>query len=161
MRILTAARMREADRLTTEKLGIPSLQLMGNAGAGVVTFLQKEVPDLSKRRIMVLCGKGNNGGDGFVVARSLKQLGANPTVIIFAEPKAVRGDAAINLELWRKSDGVLIPITETAIWKEGIGGSIGVQKIIVDALLGTGLTGPVTGLLAEVIQTVNHVSSRA
>src|SRR5580704_19159372 len=93
MRILTAAQMREADRLTTERHAIPSLQLMGNAGTGVAAFLQKEFPDLAKRRILVLCGKGNNGGDGFVVARLLKQLGANPTVIIFAEPKAVRGDA--------------------------------------------------------------------
>jgi NAD(P)H-hydrate epimerase len=160
MRILTAAQMREADRLTTEKHAIPSLQLMGNAGTGVVAFLQKEFPDLLKRRIVVLCGKGNNGGDGFVVARLLKQLGANPMVILFAEPEAVRGDAALNMERWRQSGAVLISITEIAIWKEGIGGSIEVQEIIVDALLGTGLTGPVTGLLAQVIKDVNELSSR-
>jgi hydroxyethylthiazole kinase-like uncharacterized protein yjeF len=153
--------MREADRLTTEKHGIPSLQLMDNAGEGVVALLQKKFRDLPKWRICILCGKGNNGGDGFVVARLLKQLGANPTVILFAEREAVRGDAALNMERWRQSGAVLIPIMDIATWEEGIGRSIEAQGIIVDALLGTGLTGPVTGLLAQVIQGVNDLSSGA
>jgi hydroxyethylthiazole kinase-like uncharacterized protein yjeF len=160
MRILTAAQMREADRLTTEKHGVPSLQLMENAGAGVVAFLQKVFSGLAKRRIAVLCGKGNNGGDGFVVARLLKQSGANSAVILFAGPDSVRGDAALNLERLRQSGAALATITDLAVWKQGTSASIESMEIIVDALLGTGLTGPVTGLLAQVIQDVNALSSR-
>ena len=66
MKVLTAEQMREADRLTTDRYGIPSLQLMENAGAAVADYLSDTFPDLSTRSIVVLCGKGNNGGDGLV-----------------------------------------------------------------------------------------------
>jgi len=160
MRILTAQQMREADRLTTEKHGIPSLQLMGNAGAGVVALLQKLFSDLPKRRIVVLCGKGNNGGDGFVVARLLKQLGASPSVILLAQPEAIHGDAALNMERWRHCGGEFHSITDVADWHDGGRSAIEGQEIIVDALLGTGISGPVTGILAQVIEDVNAISSR-
>jgi hydroxyethylthiazole kinase-like uncharacterized protein yjeF len=161
MRILTAAQMREADRLTTERHGIPSLQLMGNAGTGVVAFLQKEFPDLAKRRILVLCGKGNNGGDGFVVARLLKQLGASPRVYLFASPEEVRGDALLNLERWKQSGESAISITDAAHWTDAYRDTLSNFEIIVDALLGTGLSGPVTGFLAQVIHDVNELVNRA
>src|ERR1700756_1986298 len=103
MKILTAEQMREADRLTTERYGIPSLQLMENAGAAVANYLSDTFPDLSTRRILVLCGKGNNGGDGFVVARRLRERSAPPRVFLFAEPAALRGDAAVNLRLWQEA----------------------------------------------------------
>ncbi len=108
MKVLTAEQMREVDRLTTERYGIPSLQLMENAGAAVADYLSETFSDsLATRNILVLCGKGNNGGDGFVVARRLRERGAPPRVILFAEPSAVRGDAAVNLQLWQKSGGDL------------------------------------------------------
>lgn len=160
MRILTAAQMREADRLTIERHAIPSLQLMGNAGTGVVAFLQKEFADLPRRRIAVLCGKGNNGGDGFVVARLLRQLGASPIVLLFAAADAIHGDAALNLERWRQAGGALTIITEISQWNDGMRNALDGVQIIVDALLGTGLTGPVEGLLAQVIQDVNVHSGR-
>jgi NAD(P)H-hydrate epimerase len=156
MRILTAAQMREADRLTTERHGVTSLQLMGNAGSGVVAFLQKEYADLPRRRIVVLCGKGNNGGDGFVVARMLFQLGAKPAVFLFAQPERVQGDAAFNLERWRHVGGALTTVTEIAEWKDWMDNVLGAHEIVVDALLGTGLSGPVEGLLAYVIQSINE-----
>ncbi|HLW98272.1 MAG TPA: NAD(P)H-hydrate dehydratase [Candidatus Acidoferrales bacterium] len=158
MRILTAAQMREADRLTSERHGVTSLQLMGNAGSGVVAFLQKEYPDLAKRRILILCGKGNNGGDGFVVARLLFQLGSKPGVFLFARPEEVQGDAAFNLERWRHVGGALTTITEIGEWKDWMDNVLGAHELVVDALLGTGLSKPVEGLLAYVIQSINEHS---
>ena len=161
MRILTAAQMREADRLTTERHGIPSLQLMGNAGTCVVGFLQKEFSDLPNKRILVLCGKGNNGGDGFVVARLLKQLGASPKVFLFAAPEEVRGDALLNLERCTHASGAVVSITEVSQWNEWLRDGLEKFEIIIDALLGTGLNAPVTGFLAQVISDVNGLGNYA
>ncbi len=164
MRILTAGQMREADRLTIERHGISSLQLMGNAGAAVVEFLRKECPNLFtvsenkdplKSRVTVLCGKGNNGGDGFVVARLLKQSGASPMVVLFGTPDAVRGDAALNLERWKQTGGGVLSVSTAEEW-ENYRGAISKCEIVVDALLGTGLAGPVTGTLAQAIDDVNE-----
>jgi hydroxyethylthiazole kinase-like uncharacterized protein yjeF len=157
MRILTAAQMREADRATTDRLGIPGLQLMENAGTGVVAFLQKEFPDLSKKRIVILCGKGNNGGDGFVVARLLKQIGAPAKIILFATPEEVRGDALLNLERLRRAGEEIISITTAEQWAAWKSNEFERCELIVDALLGTGLNAPVTGLLAQVIGDVNEL----
>src|ERR1700758_1420949 len=99
--------MREADRLTTERYGIPSLQLMENAGAGVAEYLSDVFPDLPARRILVLCGKGNNGGDGLVVARRLRERNARPCAFLFAEPSELHGDAATNLHRWQEGSGEL------------------------------------------------------
>jgi hydroxyethylthiazole kinase-like uncharacterized protein yjeF len=161
MRILTAAQMREADRLTVERHRISSLQLMGNAGTGVVTFLQKKFSDLAKRRILVLCGKGNNGGDGFVVARLLKQLGASPTVFLFASPEEVRGDALLNLERCKHAGEGVTSVTDAARWEELRRDALAETEIIVDALLGTGLNAPVTGFLAQIITDVNDFANHA
>ena len=97
MKALTAAQMREADRLTTERYGIPSLQLMENAGAAIAEFVRGKIHGLVRRKIVVLCGKGNNGGDGLVAARLLKESGCTPKVFLFSNPTAVEGDAAVNL----------------------------------------------------------------
>lgn len=155
MKVLTAAEMRVVDRLTAERLGIPSLELMENAGGRVAEFLEAQFPDLPKRRVVILCGKGNNGGDGLVVARLLKQQGAHPAVYLFAQPEAVRGDAAANLKRWRENSGELHVVTQASDW-EAARASAATAEIIVDALLGTGLSGPVEGLLARVIDDVNN-----
>ena len=73
MKILTAAEMREVDRLTTKRYGVPSLTLMENAGKSVADFIASRFPDFKRRPIVVLCGKGNNGGDGFVAARTCRR----------------------------------------------------------------------------------------
>ena len=116
MKILTAEQMREADRLTSERYGIPSLQLMENAGAVIADYLWTAYPDLAARRVLVLCGKGNNGGDGLVVARRLRQRGASPRVILFAEPAGLRGDAATNLKSWQQGMGELRVVTSKSDW---------------------------------------------
>jgi hydroxyethylthiazole kinase-like uncharacterized protein yjeF len=154
MKVLTAEQMREVDRLTTDRYGVPSLQLMENAGAAVADYLSQAFPDLSTRSILVLCGKGNNGGDGFVVARRLREGGAPPRVFLFAEPSAVRGDAAVNLQLWQTGGGELHAVNSKSEWAKARE-ALNEADLVVDALLGTGIKGPVEGLLASVIDDVN------
>src|SRR5271168_1217237 len=91
MKILTAAEMRETDRVTVEQFGIPSLTLMENAGSAVARFVLREFPE--HRKIAVLCGKGNNGGDGFVAARKLADTGLLVTVLLLGDPADLKGDA--------------------------------------------------------------------
>src|ERR1700719_4658603 len=101
MKVLTATEMKEVDRRTTERDGGPSRTLMENAGRSVAEFIRQTFPNIKHRRIVVLCGKGNNGGDGFVVARHLASLGATPAVFLAAAPDDLRGDAAANLAKWQ------------------------------------------------------------
>ena len=154
MKILSAAEMREVDRLTTARYGIPSLTLMENAGASVAQFIAQRWPRFALQRIVVLCGKGNNGGDGFVVARRLQELGAKPGVYLFATPEEMRGDAATNCERWREMSGGL-QIVRNSGELQNIKPTLESADIIIDALLGTGTRGAVEGLLAEAIEAVN------
>lgn len=151
MKILTAAEMRQVDRLTTERFRIPGLTLMENAGKSVAEFIGSRVPDLNKRRIVVLCGKGNNGGDGFVVARHLLKMGARPIVHLFAGARDVKGDAAKNLALWKRAKGKL----HLDHGEKGSLGPFDSNCLIVDALLGTGTRGAVEGRMRDVISAVN------
>jgi NAD(P)H-hydrate epimerase len=158
VKVLTAQQMREADRLTTDRYGISSLQLMENAGAAIADYLWNAYPNLHARGVLILCGKGNNGGDGLVVARRLRERGVSPQVILFAEPSAVRGDAAANLKTWQQQMGELRLVTGAAEW-ESARAALADADLIVDALLGTGLNGPVEGLLAQVIDDVNAAAA--
>ena len=100
MKVLTAAQMREVDRRTAE-LGIPNIILMENAGQRVVEFLEREYAPLAKQRIVVVCGKGNNGGDGLVVARQLYTR-IKPDflrVVLAANPDEMQGDALANYKM--------------------------------------------------------------
>ena len=99
MRVLNAAQMREADRRTIDEIGIPSLVLMENAGRQVVAAMEAMHSDLLERQVAVLCGRGNNGGDGFVVARTLLQRGVDVSVFLIGRVADVRGDARTNLEI--------------------------------------------------------------
>lgn len=157
MKILTAAEMREVDRLSTERYGIPSLTLMENAGSGVAQFIAERFSNLANRRVAVLCGKGNNGGDGFVVARHLREMGAKPEVFFFTESNQPVGDAAANLNRWRESSGLLHTVITEHQWQAAKLG-IASAEIYVDALLGTGVRGRAEGLLEKVIQEVNQHS---
>ena len=160
MKVLTAAEMREVDRLTTERYGVPSLDLMENAGARVVEFLGERFRNLARRRIVVLCGKGNNGGDGFVVARRLRELGAKPEVFLFGAPGDVRGDAEVNLKRWQEARENLRIVGTPAAWAASKD-ALAPAEIVLDALLGTGLRGAVEGLMAVVIEDVNRLRPRS
>ena len=116
MRILTAAQMQRLDRLTSERYGVPSLTLMENAGSGVVEFLERRFAPLEQHRIAIFCGRGNNGGDGLVVARLLRARGLKPRVLLFADPQAVKGDAAVNLERLAATGGPEV-VEDAAAWQ--------------------------------------------
>lgn len=160
MKALTAAEMREVDSLTTERYGIPSLQLMENAGTSLFEFLRAYYFDGAASRAAILCGKGNNGGDGFVAARLLQEKGLKPRVYLFADGKTVRGDAAENLARLKNSGAKIQEITDCQQW-ELMRDEIAKSRLIMDALLGTGLKGKVEGLLASVIEDVNKISRDA
>ena len=140
MKILTAAQMQRIDRLTTERYGVPSLTLMENAGGGVVQFLAERFAPLERQHIVILCGRGNNGGDGLVVARMLRDRGLKPRVLLFADPQKVQGDAAVNLERLAIS-GMPEVVGSPEAWQL-IKPSLQGTTLVVDALLGTGLTKP-------------------
>jgi ADP-dependent NAD(P)H-hydrate dehydratase / NAD(P)H-hydrate epimerase len=92
MKIVSAAEMREIDRSTSERFGVPSITLMENAGSAVARFVLSDFP--RAERVSVVCGKGNNGGDGFVVARKLVEAGRAVRVLLLSDPADLRGDAA-------------------------------------------------------------------
>ncbi|HWF38476.1 MAG TPA: NAD(P)H-hydrate dehydratase [Candidatus Acidoferrales bacterium] len=154
MKALTAAEMRDVDRLTTERHGIPGLMLMENAGTSVAEFVRKKFPHLERRSVVVFCGKGNNGGDGFVVARKLREFGAKPFVYLFAQLEEMRGDAAANRDHWKKSGGEIHVVSDAAGMAAGRSAAQSAD-IVIDALLGTGTRGPVEGLLREAIEAMN------
>jgi NAD(P)H-hydrate epimerase len=154
MKILSAAEMREVDRLTSEQHGIRGLTLMENAGAAVAGFCATQFPHLAGRRIVVLCGKGNNGGDALVVARHLRGMGARPEVWLLAKAEEVHGDAAANRDRWLISGGDLRLASSAEEWKR-TRAALGGAQIVVDGIFGTGFRGPVEGWLAEVIDDVN------
>ena len=160
MKALTAAEMREVDRLTTERCGIPSLQLMENAGTNVFDFLRSAYGDVATSHAAVLCGKGNNGGDGFVVARLLQETGLKPRVYLFAEAGTLRGDAAENFSRLKNSGAAMQVVDCISHW-ETARGVVAKSHVIVDALLGTGLKGKVEGTLASVIEDLNKISRGA
>ncbi|HKV06275.1 MAG TPA: NAD(P)H-hydrate dehydratase [Candidatus Acidoferrales bacterium] len=160
MKILTAAEMREVDRLTTARYRVPSLALMEAAGKSVSEFVQSRFLDFQRRRIVVLCGKGNNGGDGFVAARYLRGAGAKPRLLLLAELRDVKGDAGKNLKRWRKAASDLEVVRTSSEW-QSLKPLLASADIIVDALLGTGARGPAEGLLAEVIRDLNARPARS
>ena len=163
MKALTAAEMREVDRLTTERFGIHGHQLMESAGKSVADVFLEKYSERNPRppgRVCVLCGKGNNGGDGFVVARYLKEHVRRVSVYLFADPGDLQGDAARNYQRWRELGETITVIRGEEDWIRAWPEAAG-SEVIVDALLGTGIRGGAGGLLAQVIENINRYSQDA
>src|SRR5215831_15868437 len=152
MKIVTAAEMREIDRLTTERYGVPSLTLMENAGTAVAEFALKHFDFTS---VCVVCGKGNNGGDGFVAARKLKEAGKQVFVLVLAKSaEDLRGDAA---EMFKKLSVAPVWVGEEADFgKDGVKKVIGAE-LIVDAILGTGFKQRIQGVPAKAVGVINQL----
>jgi NAD(P)H-hydrate epimerase len=147
MKVLTTAEMREVDRRTGE-LGIPGIVLMENAAHRVVEAMERRFAPLAAQRVVVLCGKGNNGGDGMAVARQLftRFRPRSLEVVLLAPLEELKGDAAANYRMLRACG---CPV-ETAIPE-----SARLATLVVDALLGTGISGPPSGGVAEAIRAIN------
>ena len=142
MKLLTADQMRLVDRKTIQDLGIPGTTLMENAGIGVVQILEEQFEQLDAFRVAVVCGRGNNGGDGFVIARQLFMRGIVPDVYILCPARDIKDDARVNYEILRNYGAVpLIEVPSQEAWRKK-GASLDGYQLIVDAIFGTGLTKP-------------------
>jgi hydroxyethylthiazole kinase-like uncharacterized protein yjeF len=160
MKILKAAQMAEVDRLTTEQHLIPSILLMENAGRSVADQLGNDCPGLLHKNIAILCGRGNNGGDGFVVARYLSLRGATPSVLLFSDPEKLKGDALTNWKIIRTMD-LPIQILPTPSEAKSYLRKIVPPDVIVDALFGTGLSKAIGPDFRGIIEWINRNSSTA
>ncbi|MCX6563386.1 MAG: NAD(P)H-hydrate dehydratase [Candidatus Aminicenantes bacterium] len=154
MKVLTSIQMREIDRKTIEGIGIPGAVLMENAGIRITQAILKRFPEVAEQNIVVVAGKGNNGGDGFVVARHLFNRGARPTVLLLAKKDEVKGDAALNLAVAGRIGVEIVETPTVAEWKKH---KVGVwhASVIIDAIFGTGLIKPADGIYAAAIEDIN------
>lgn len=151
MKITTAEEMRAIDRATSEKFGVPSLTLMENAGGAIARFILQNYP--AANRVTVVCGKGNNGGDGFVIARKLHRAGRVVEVLLLASRAELKGDALVMFERLPLRPIEVTSPTELAGESSR---SLANCDLLVDAVLGTGFRPPVTGLYADAIDVMNR-----
>ena len=158
MKILTSAEMRAIDRAAIGDLGIPGVVLMENAGQRIYRAVKFRFPEIAAERIVIVAGKGNNGGDGFVVARHLFNAGARPEVLLLAARDDVRGDAAVNLGIALKSGIVVTEIPDAAAWRKARA-VLNRATIVVDAIFGTGLEKPLEGLFAQAVADINRTEA--
>src|ERR1035437_6490722 len=158
MQILTSAEMGAVDRRTAEEFGVPLATLMENAGAAVAAFCLRQYP--AAEHVVVLCGKGNNGGDGFVAARVLAAAGVSVRVILLGRADEVKGEAAEALRRLRAESaavGVLEVVDEAGL--AGVRGVLKLAELIVDAVVGTGFKPPLRGLAATLRETIAGVDA--
>jgi ADP-dependent NAD(P)H-hydrate dehydratase / NAD(P)H-hydrate epimerase len=161
MKIVSAAEMREIDRATSERFGVPSITLMENAGSAVARFVLSDYPQAE--RVAVVCGKGNNGGDGFVVARKLVEAGRAVRVLLLCDPAELRADAA---KMFQTMLGTVRPLNiapliapDASALDSSEAAEIFSADVIVDAILGTGFRPAVSPLYAAVIGKMNAASA--
>jgi len=155
MNTLTRAEVREVDRRAIEEFGLPGIVLMENAGRNAAWLLHERAP---AARVAIVCGKGNNAGDGFVIARHLVNLGHDVRLLLACDPAEHRGDAAINRRVVEKMGIPAVRLADAPReeWERSLAGA----DWIVDALLGTGAMGAPRGAIATAIEAVNAVATR-
>lgn len=148
VKLYRAAQVREMDRIAIQERGIPGFELMGRAGYEVFHCIKPHWP--KARSLAVFCGSGNNAGDGYIIAELALAAGLTVCVYTLAEPEKLNGDALLAYRKYSEASGMVMPFQA---------GQIIHADVLVDALLGTGLDRPVTGLYAEAIQIINAHSS--
>ena len=154
MRILSAEAMREVDRAAVEELGVPSLVLMENAAIGVVEAIAEAFADA--RSAAVFCGPGNNGGDGLAVARHLSVRGWEARIFLVANSHPLSGDAAAQLAICRKAELQILEIGGEKDLRVALEAAADCD-VVIDALFGTGLSRPLDGLFARVVDGINEL----
>jgi len=155
MNLVSAHEMQIMDRNTIEAFGIPGIVLMENAGRGATRFFLETVFENSTRKIGVMAGRGNNGGDGYVMARYLTQQGCQVTVFVLAQSGRVQRDAAANLKLLAPLGITVTELPDLQTFEKNKNRLVQ-QDIWIDAILGTGLKSDVRGYFKEVIRFINH-----
>ncbi|MBW6508375.1 MAG: NAD(P)H-hydrate dehydratase [Desulfuromonadales bacterium] len=153
MQLYSAAEMVAADRFAIDTLGIPGVVLMENAGRACARVLEERFSHCFPGPVMVVAGKGNNGGDGYVIARILGDHGWQVTTLVLAEPQRISGDAAIMLEILRNCSGKVIFVNDDELLRQSFAELQ--PQLIVDALFGTGLESDVRGVAAAAIALMN------
>lgn len=153
MIVVTAEQMRELDRLTIRDHGVPSLTLMERAGECITEAILENFRSAAKKGVLIVAGKGNNGGDGFVVARFLKQKRIPCEVVFLATRADLTPDAAHNCRAFERLKGKVAEVTPGAL--EILAGKLAGKGLLVDAILGTGIKSEVRGLYAEAIALMN------
>lgn len=157
MRLVTASEMRKIDLLSEKKYFIPSVILMENAGIGVCNVIEEYFSLSEDLKVLVVCGKGNNGGDGFVVARHLINRGVCVTVALLGAKEKIKGDAKTNLQVLECGFLKTYPIKNIAQLKKLANDFK--PDIIVDAIFGTGFSGEPKGIYAEAIELINRLAA--
>ena len=161
MKIVSAEEMRAIDRATSERFNVPSLTLMENAGSAVARFILSDYPQAE--RVGIVCGKGNNGGDGFVVARKLVEVGCAVRVLLLCDPEELRGDAAAMFQNMLKSLQPLnvapLIVRDASGLESSAATEVLTADVIVDAILGTGFRPPVSPLHAAAMAKMNAASA--
>jgi NAD(P)H-hydrate epimerase len=151
MKIVSADEMRAIDRATTERFGVPSLMLMEDAGTAVADYVRTH--HSSAERIVVFCGKGNNGGDGFVAARRLHEHGKKVDVILLGDADGLRGDA--DVMFGRLPSEAIAARSSEELKGDRVQSLLAAADLYLDAVLGTGFKPPVSGLYADAIAFLN------
>ena len=158
MRVVTASEMREIDRRAIEEFGVPSLDLMERAGAGAAQVIA--LGGLQRNdKVIIVCGKGNNGGDGFVAARYLRQFGADVAAWVIGERDELTSDALRNLVTAEETGVTVRPYRESESDEE-LGGELSKAKVAVDALLGTGAAGRLREPIRRLTRLLNASTAR-
>lgn len=152
MKSVTSQQMKALDEKAIHEYGIPSLLLMENAGRGIAELIFNA---FRGRRVIVFCGKGNNGGDGLVAARHLSNRGFDVSVLLFTDPSALKNDPAVNEQIIRKMN---IPCSIVAGGHEPVDYRSRLDRvdIVVDALFGVGLDKPLTGVYRDAVEAINQ-----
>ena len=158
MKVLTAAQMQVVDRQTIDEIGIPGVVLMENAGRGVAEEIIQRFSAPGSPRALIMAGKGNNGGDGFVIARHLLNKGWDVQVLVLAERATIKGDAALNLIGFENCGGQVAFVLDSKSLVTFLAAVDGFT-VLVDAMFGTGLTKPAHGLYLKAIEWLNQQSS--
>lgn len=161
MKLLDARTIRSVDRTAVRRYGIKGLVLMENAGRGVAEAVKRELAGSTGAplRVVIIAGKGNNGGDGFVAARHLKNSGVDATVVALTRPDELRGDALVNARAWIKMNGEVFTVRSVADLKKR-SSLLTHSTVVVDAIFGTGLSAPVRGFHAGVIDFINALGKK-
>lgn len=156
--MVSARQMAELDRVSMEQYGIPSLLLMENAGRScaerILRFLEEKVGAPEEASVAVVCGRGNNGGDGMVIARNLHNRGVYVEVFLLAEEEALSRDAKVQNEILKKMD-VEVRVIRDRDGVEDLRTYLEEVHLCVDAILGTGLSSPLTGIIRETVEVIN------
>ncbi|HBG28924.1 MAG: NAD(P)H-hydrate epimerase [Planctomycetes bacterium GWF2_41_51] len=157
--VLTRQQIRDVDAWAINTLGVPGVVLMENAGRGCTEIIISELKKRGGSKVCIFCGTGNNGGDGFVIARLLTNAGYKVKILLCGPTAKIKGDAQINYKI---AVNMQIPITELSLTPEKVNEDVrrlaGDCDLIVDAIFGTGLSGELAGNFAALINAINSIN---